>query len=251
MVLCTVMLTWGVLCGNIASPKFNSLTFFTPGLQFVVYKVLVWKTRQKKLFPIILYKKIIVEISYNGYMSWFTLDLRVWTFSAVCHLILLLTPYGRHDMKSAVMFFLPVFCNFESQPIALWQCQISTFISSKSSWKFFFFSNRICCIFFSDKFVFRKGHFFKLQTTGIKNEIFGTKNLSLTLDLYKWDISHNVIDELSTYRTNFKISVVSDNSRISVGLCMIFECHFSLRFIQRRSGASTRRYRSTCRRRRC
>lgn len=181
MVLCTVMLTWGVLCGNIASPKFNSLTFFTPGLQFVVYKVLVWKTRQKKLFPIILYKKIIVEISYNGYMSWFTLDLRVWTFSAVCHLILLLTPYGRHDMKSAVMFFLPVFCNFESQPIALWQCQISTFISSKSSWKFFFFSNRICCIFFRTNLYFAKGISSNYKLLVSKMKFLGPK-----ISLWHW-----------------------------------------------------------------
>lgn len=167
-------------------------------------------------------------------MSRFTLYLRVWTFSAVCHLIfILLTPYGRHDMKSAVMFLLPVFCNYESQPIALWQCQFSTLSAL----------NQICIL--RRTFLWITNYWYR------KWWIFGTKNLSLTLDLYKKDISHNVIDELSTYRTNFEISVVSDNSRISVGLCMIFECHFSLRFIQRRSGASTRRYRSTCRRRRC
>lgn len=240
----------GVLCGNIASPKFNSFTFFTPGLQFAVCKVFGLKDK-KKMFPIIFHKYIIVEISDNGYMSRFTLYLRVWTFSAVCHLIfILLTPYGRHDMKSAVMFLLPVFCNYESQPIALWQCQFST-LSALNQFEFFFiFSKMIFCVF-GQICIWRRAFLRITNYWYRKWWIFGTKNLSLTLDLYKKDISHNVIDELSTYRTNFEISVVSDNSRISVGLCMIFECHFSLRFIQRRSGASTRRYRSTCRRRRC
>lgn len=184
-------------------------------------------------------------------MSRFTSYLRVWTFSAVCHLIfILLTPYGRHDMKSAVMFLLPVFCNYESQPIALWQCQFST-LSALNQFEFFFiFSKMIFCVF-GQICIWRRAFLRITNYWYRKWWIFGTKNLSLTLDLYKKDISHNVIDELSTYRTNFEISVVSDNSRISVGLCMIFECHFSLRFIQRRSGASTRRYRSTCRRRRC
>lgn len=121
-------------------------------------------------------------------------------------------------------------------------------ISSKSI--FFIFSKMIFCVF-GQICIWRRAFLRITNYWYRKWWIFGTKNLSLTLDLYKKDISHNVIDELSTYRTNFEISVVSDNSRISVGLCMIFECHFSLRFIQRRSGASTRQYRSTCRRRRC
>lgn len=39
----------GVLCGNIASPKFNSLTFFTPGLQFAVCKVFGLKDKKKNV----------------------------------------------------------------------------------------------------------------------------------------------------------------------------------------------------------
>lgn len=156
----------GVLCGNIASPKFNSLTFFTPGLQFAVCKVWVWKTKKK--FPILNFSQVNYSWDFlkRIYVS-VHLDLRVWTFSAVCHLIfILLTPYGRHDMKSAVMFLLPVFCNFESQPIALWQCQFSTLSAL----------NQICIL--RRTFLWITNYWYR------KWWIFGTKNFSLTLDLY-------------------------------------------------------------------
>lgn len=168
------MLTWGYYVEILHHPSSTLLPFLLQACSLLCVKFLVWKTK-KKMFPIIFHKSIIVEITDNGYMSRFTLYLRVWTFSAVCHLILLLTPYGRHDMKSAVMFLLPVFCNYESQPIALWQCQFSTL----SALNQFFLSFLRWFSVFSDKFVFGEGHFFELQTTGIENDEFLGPKISL------------------------------------------------------------------------
>lgn len=166
MVLCTVMLTWGYYVEILHHPSSTLLPFLLQACSLLCVKF--GSERQKKKFPILNFSQVNYSWDFlkRIYVS-VHLDLRVWTFSAVCHLIfILLTPYGRHDMKSAVMFLLPVFCNFESQPIALWQCQFSTLSAL----------NQICIL--RRTFLWITNYWYR------KWWIFGTKNFSLTLDLY-------------------------------------------------------------------